>query len=144
MVDYLRPLKSVHPEQKIYRQYVSNDRYFQFDRMSSDNTIYGWFTCTDCSWTREKIAAVYDGSYLYVVYGHHEDLFLNRPQRVPMLPDAHWSWNVVEKFQVEGRNLIKLSQIRKCDYDSPAIRSGEIARIPKTTPFLRKETIRIL
>jgi hypothetical protein len=111
------------PKEKIYRQYVSDGRYFQFERMDENNVIYGWFTCTDCTWTRSKMLAVYDGSYMYVTYGHHEDFFLESPTSVRQHPDfSHWSWSSIDKFQVEGRNLIKLGQIRKCTYMTPYIR----------------------
>ncbi len=116
-------IEPIAPKEKIYRQYVSNGLYFQFERMDENNVLYGWYTCTDCSWTRSKVLAVYDGSYMYLVYGHHEEFYLEAPQQVRQHPDfSHWSWSSIEKFQIEGRNLIKLGQIRKCTYDDPMIR----------------------
>ena len=111
-----------HPREKLYRQYVSRRLYMQFERISADNVIYGWMTCTDCEWTRKKMAAVYDGSYLYVVYGHHEDFFVREPEMRPMFPNEYWSWNVVDKYQVEGRNLVKLSQFRECLKGTPTVK----------------------
>ncbi|ADZ91637.1 SHOCT domain-containing protein [Marinomonas mediterranea] len=116
-------IEPVAPKEKIYRQYVSNGLYIQFERLGEDNVLYGWYTCTDCTWTRSKVLAVYDGSYLYLTYGHHEEFYLEAPQPVRQHPDnSHWSWSVIEKFQIEGRNLIKLGQIRKCTYDTQLIR----------------------
>lgn len=116
-------IKPVAPKEKIYRQYVSDGIYIQFERMDENNIIYGWYTCTNCDWTRSKILAMYDGSYLYMVYGHHEEFFLEAPQAVRQHPEnSHWSWSVIEKFQLEGRNLIKLGQIRKCANDNPPIK----------------------
>lgn len=118
----LSSIQPVVPKEKIYRQYVSNGRYFQFERMDENNVIYGWYTCTDCSWTRTKMLAVYDGSYLYIAYGQHEEFFLQSPQNTRHHPDfSHWSWSSIDKYQIEGRNLIKLGQIRKCLYRSPMI-----------------------
>ena len=115
-------IKQVVPQEKLYRQYVSGRTYLQFERMGEDNIIYGWYTCTDCSWTRSKFLALYDGSYLYLTYGHHEEFMLQSPRNVRQHPDfSHWSWSVIEKFQVEGRNLIKLGQIRKCPTTYPMI-----------------------
>ena len=119
---YVSGLDKTHPQKKIYRQYVSDDRYLQFDRITDDNVIYGWHTCTNCNWTRVKMAAIYTGSYLYLIYGHHEDFFKSPPEDIPVLSDWHWSWNAIEKLQVEGRNLIKLAEIRKCPYDYPVIK----------------------
>lgn len=119
-------IKPIEPKEKIYRQYVSDGRYIQFERISEENIIYGWYTCTDCTWTRSKILALYDGSYLYLSYGHHEEFFLESPKNIDQHPEfSHWSWGVIEKFQIEGRNLIKLGQIRKCIYDSPAIKEWD-------------------
>ncbi len=115
-------IKPIEPKEKIYRQYVSDGIYLQFERMDKDNVIYGWYTCTNCSWTRSKFLAVYDGSYMYMTYGHHEEFFLESPKNVRNHPDkSHWSWSVIEKYQVEGRNLIKQGQIRKCATDTPQI-----------------------
>ncbi|WP_272984027.1 SHOCT domain-containing protein [Alteromonas australica] len=116
-------IKPVAPKEKIYRQYVRNGFYFQFERMDENNVIYGWYTCTDCNWTRSKMLAVYDGSYLYVTYGHHEEFFLEAPENIRHHPNfSHWSWSAINKYQIEGRNLILLGQIRKCEYMSPMIR----------------------
>ena len=54
-------LEREHPRERIYRQYVSDSHYLQFDRIGDDNVIYGWRTCTDCDWTRLKLAGVYTG-----------------------------------------------------------------------------------
>ena len=119
----LSDVEKTHPREKLYRQYVSDKYYFQFDRISENNVIYGWLTCTDCSWTRHKMAAIYDGSYLYVTYGQHEHFFLSQPDQEPMYSDSlYWRWNVVDKYRVEGRNLIQLSQFRKCRHRTPMIR----------------------
>lgn len=116
-------IKAEEPKEKIYRQYVSDGFYIQMDRMDENHVFYGWYTCTNCNWTRAKILAVYDGSYLYMIYGHHEEFFLESPKDQIEYPEmSHWSWGVIEKFQVEGRNLIKLGQIRKCVYDDPMIK----------------------
>ncbi len=116
-------IKPVEPQEKIYRQYVSDGIYLQFERMDENNIIYGWYTCTNCNWTRSKFLALYDGSYLYMTYGHHEEFFLESPKDVRHHPEnSHWSWSVIEKYQLEGRNLIKLGQIRKCASDSPQIK----------------------
>jgi hypothetical protein len=121
-------IKPIEPKEKIYRQYVSDGRYLQFERIDENNIIYGWYTCTNCSWTRSKFLAIYDGSYMYLTYGHHEEFFLESPQNVRKHPEfTHWSWSVIEKFQIEGRNLIQLGQIRKCIYDSPAIKEWDNA-----------------
>ncbi|MBU2977616.1 SHOCT domain-containing protein [Alteromonas sp. C1M14] len=121
-------IKPIEPEEKLYRQYVSDGIYIQFERMDENNVIYGWYTCTDCNWTRSKILAIYDGSYLYMAYGHHEEFFLESPTYVRQHPsNAHWSWSVIEKFQLEGRNLIKLGQIRKCADDTPQIQEWDNA-----------------
>jgi hypothetical protein len=115
-------IQPVMPKEKIYRQYVSNGRYFQFERMDENNVIYGWYTCTDCNWTRTKVLAVYDGSYLYMAYGQHEEFFLQAPQNTRHHPNfTHWSWSSINKYQIEGRNLIKLGQIRKCNNMTPMI-----------------------
>ncbi|MEG3767779.1 SHOCT domain-containing protein [Alteromonas sp. 14N.309.X.WAT.G.H12] len=124
----LASLNPVEPKEKIYRQYVSDGIYIQFERMDENNIIYGWYTCTNCNWTRSKILAIYDGSYLYMAYGHHEEFFLESPKNVRQHPtNGHWSWSVIEKFQLEGRNLIKLGQIRKCATDSPQIQEWDNA-----------------
>ena len=34
-------IKPVAPKEKIYRQYVRNGFYFQFERMDENNVIYG-------------------------------------------------------------------------------------------------------
>lgn len=121
-------IKPIAPKEKIYRQYVSDGIYLQFERIDKDNVMYGWYTCTNCSWTRSKFLAVYDGSYMYMTYGHHEEFFLESPKNVRNHPEnSHWSWSVIEKYQVEGRNLIKQGQIRKCATDSPQIREWESA-----------------
>ncbi|TAP24606.1 SHOCT domain-containing protein [Alteromonas sp. KUL17] len=97
--------------------------YLQFERMDESNVIYGWYTCTDCNWTRTKVLAVYDGSYLYTVYGQHEEFFLESPQNTRHHPNfSHWSWSAINKYQIEGRNLILLGQIRKCAYMTPMVR----------------------
>ncbi|GAB3483556.1 hypothetical protein GCM10027340_18020 [Marinomonas epiphytica] len=120
--DKMASIEAVQPKEKIYRQYVSDGIYFQFERMDENNVIYGWYTCTTCSWTRSKVLALYDGSYLYVTYGHHEEFFLESPKTVSQHPDfPHWSWSSIDLFQIEGRNLIKRRQIRKCTYDDPWI-----------------------
>ena len=119
----LSNVKREHPREKLYRQYVSGRIYLQFERIGKDNVIYGWKACTDCDWTREKMAAVYDGSYLYVTFGHHEDFFLSEPQIKSMHAyREQWFWSVVNKFQVEGRNLLMLTQHRRCDSDLPQVR----------------------
>ena len=117
-------LERVHPREKIYRQYVSDQHYFQFERVGSQNVIYGWRTCTTCNWTRLPISAIYDENYLYVVPGHHEDFFLSAPQDTRLIRDDrfhHWSWNTVKKYQVEGRNLVLLSQFRACEWRSTRV-----------------------
>jgi len=116
-------IKREYPREKLYRQYVGKGLYIQFERIDDSNVIYGWYTCTDCSWTRSKIFGVYDGSYLYIAYGHHEEFFLQAPTVSRMHPDmSHWLWGVVDKYQVEGRNLVQLAQYRKCPYDKPSIK----------------------
>lgn len=122
VVRILSNVKRIHPREKLYRQYVSDRLYMQFERIGPKNVIYGWMTCTDCNWTRRKMSAIYNGNYLYIIYGHHESLFLSRPRAKPMIADVPWYWNVIDKYQVEGRNLIKLSQYRECQKDSPAIK----------------------
>ena len=112
-----------HPRERIYRQYVQDSQYLQFERVGEDDVLYGWRTCTTCDWTRLQMAAVYDGSYLYLIYGHHEDFFMGAPDDTRLIDDdnfQHWSWNTVDKFQVEGRNLVKLSEWRACPYSSVA------------------------
>ena len=144
VAEILRDVEWKHPTEKLYRQYVSGKLYLQLDRISEKNVIYGWLTCTDCVWTREKMAAVYDGSYLYLTYGRHEDFFVQNDSLLAgdkpaltylspeqfvqmMLTDMHpdkthwltdWKWNTVEKYRVEGRNLVLLSQFRKCVWDN--------------------------
>lgn len=121
--DKLVSIDPVLSKEKIYRQYVSNGRYMQFERIAENNIIYGWYTCTDCTFTRTKILGIYDGSYLYVVYGHHEEFFLEAPENIRQHPEfSHWGWSSIEKFQIEGRNLIQRGQIRKCEYETPAIK----------------------
>ena len=118
----LSDVERTHPQEKLYRQYVSGRLYMQFERISDNDVIYGWVTCTDCSWTRKKMAAIYSGSYLYVIYGHHEAFFLREPKKKVMYPNEHWSWNVVDKYQVEGRNLVLLTQYRECLKASPTVK----------------------
>ena len=50
--DKLVSVEPVAPKEKIYRQYVTDGRYLQFERIDENNIIYGWYTCTDCTWTR--------------------------------------------------------------------------------------------
>ena len=124
----LSDVERLHPREKLYRQYVSGQLYLQFERISDNNVVYGWVTCTNCNWTREKLAAVYDGSYLYLTYGHHEDFFLFPPKEKSMHPtNLAWIWNTVEKYQLEGRNLILLSKFRRCIYKSPSIEEWFVA-----------------
>ena len=157
-VNYMSQLDRTDPQQKLYRQYVYRARYLQFDRIE-DDVIYGWIVCTDCSWSRYKIVAVYDGSYLYTVIGYHEDFFYNKPrENYVMAPSSvqpqvrRWQWedwlsrytdfyyvkkhsgsingsqvthlaywNAISKWRIEGRNIVKVSEIRKCPGASPEI-----------------------
>ncbi len=124
--DKLVSVEPVAPKEKIYRQYVTDGRYLQFERIDENNIIYGWYTCTDCTWTRSKFLALYDGSYLYLTYGHHEEFFLESPENKRQHPDfSHWSWSTINKYQIEGRNLIMRGQIRKCIYDSPQVQEWD-------------------
>ena len=121
--DIVSKIKKEYPKEKIYRQYVRNNIYIQFERMDDSNVIYGWYTCTNCRWTRSKMLAVYDGSYLYMIYGHHEDFFLETPTTSRLHPTkSYWSWGVINKYQIEGRNLVMLGQYRKCIYTNPTIK----------------------
>lgn len=117
------PIQAQEPQEKLYRQYVEKGFYMQLERMDENNIIYGWYTCTNCTWTRSKLLAKYDGSYLYVIYGHHENFIVQPPQYRRHHPDmSHWSWSVIDKYQVEGRNLILRGQTRKCESHYPQIR----------------------
>lgn len=117
-------LEREHPRERIYRQYVSNNQYLQFERIGEQDVLYGWRTCTTCNWTRLPMSAIYTGDYLYTINGHHEDFFLTAPEDQRLVRDnqfRHWSWNTVSKYQVEGRNLIQLSQFRACSYNTPRV-----------------------
>ena len=126
-------LEREHPREKIYRQYVRGNQYLQFDRVGEQQVMYGWRTCTTCSWTRTPMSSVYTGDYLYVIYGQHDDFFVGSPSDQRLHPEfGHWSWSTVEKYRVEGRNLLLLTEFRACSRN--LIRVEEWSNSPWSVP----------
>ncbi len=127
----------VHPKGTIYKRYSDGKHIMHFDRIGRTNAIYGWIVCHECTWKRKRVAAIYDGSQLYVVYGAHENLFnIEILPFEPLNKDGNWKtnwfWNVINIYKIEGQSLMHHSQYRKCIWgDAPTVREWTNAPLAK-------------
>ena len=106
-----------------YSAYEGRLRY-KFERVGENNVVYGWYTCSGCkTWKRVKILAIFDGEFLNVTYGRHEEFFTQSPKNVPNYPkNPNWDLGSILKFDIRDNKLVETKQIRKCPFSETAIR----------------------